>query len=93
MYLPPQATDIDLPPNSDIKYSIEDGDPLGNFTIDEDSGEVGVTGPLNYEAMDVSMDGIFRLETFARDQGVPSLSASVYTLIYVKVRQCAFHRK
>lgn len=41
--------------NSQIQYSIIDGDDHGNFTIDETTGEIGVFRPLDFELLDPSI--------------------------------------
>lgn len=41
--------------NSQIQYSIIDGDDHGNFTIDETTGEIGVVRPLDFELLDPSI--------------------------------------
>ena len=80
-----KGMDIDLPPNNNIEFSIISGDPLGNFTVGLTDGEIGVTGPLDYEAMDPGLQGVFSLTVMAKDKGVPPLSSTTSVIITVEV--------
>ena len=81
-----QATDIDLLPNNLISFSISDGNPLNNFTMNEETGEIFVNSPLDYEAMDSSLEGRFYMQIMARDGGTPSLSSFTNVTLFVQVR-------
>ena len=84
-----QATDIDLPPNNIIEYFIINGDPEGNFTINTTSGEIGLSGPLDYEKMPASAKGRYTLTVMAKDMGTPvSLNSTVNVIIQVEVGGC-----
>ena len=85
-----QATDADLPPNNIISFSIYDGDPLHNFTIHNETGQITLRNPLDYEAMDPEQEGIFYMRVMARDGGTPSLSTFTNLTIFVQVTTYAF---
>ena len=75
-----QATDEDSGLNSAIKYSIVGGNPLNNFTIDQDTGNITNTGPLDFETQSK-----FVLTIMAKDQGTPSLNATKMVEITIVV--------
>ena len=81
-----QATDRDLPPNSDITYTITDGDPYGNFSLDASTGQLAVTAPLDYEALDPALGGRLMLKVKVADKGQPPLSDEVTVVVELKVR-------
>ncbi|XP_078453581.1 cadherin-related family member 2 [Lampetra planeri] len=69
--------------NSNITYSIFGGDDFSNFTIDAASGKLTVSGHLDAESMDPSLNWMFNLTVMAQDQGNPPLNSTV--LVVVKV--------
>ena len=75
-----QATDEDSGLNSAIIYSIVDGDPLNNFTINQDTGNITNTGPLDFETQSK-----FSLVIMAKDQGTPALNATKMVEITIMV--------
>ena len=79
-----QATDRDLPPNDKIHFFVIKGDPLSNFTIDAESGEIKLNGPLDYESMDPAMNGSFVLTVMAEDMGMLPLNSTVRVTINVQ---------
>ena len=69
-----------------IEYFIINGDPEGNFTINTTSGEIGLSGPLDYEKMPASAKGRYTLTVMAKDMGTPvSLNSTVNVIIQVEV--------
>jgi hypothetical protein len=80
-----EATDADLVPNNAISFSIFDGDPLENFTINSNTGRISVRNPLDYESMDPESGGAYHLRVLARDGGTPSLSSFTNVTIFVQV--------
>ena len=64
-----------------IKYSIVDGDPLNNFTIDADSGAISNVAPLDYETQTK-----FQLVIMAKDEGVSALNSTRQLVITINVR-------
>ena len=81
-----QASDPDEDANAEIGYSITGGDPSGLFKIDTATGELTLTGPLDYESMNPTSNGRYTLTVTARDAGVPQLSSnSVNVIITVQV--------
>ncbi|TSK87405.1 Cadherin-related family member 2 [Bagarius yarrelli] len=80
-----EARDNDEPgsPNSAIKYGIAPGEYSSNFTIDENNGTITSRGPLDREAIDVSLKGVIRLNITATDMGTPALSSWVNFIINV----------
>ena len=48
-------------------------------------GGLTVTGPLDYEAMDPAVQGVFSLTVMAKDRGVPPLSSTTLAIITVEV--------
>lgn len=76
-----QATDADNDTNSEIRYSIVCGDPLNHFTIDEVTGNITNTGPLDFEN-----ESEYWLEVMAKDQGTPPLNSTKTVHITVMVR-------
>ena len=84
--MPFQASDLDEDTNAEIGYSITGGDPSGMFKIDTATGELTLTGPLDYESMDPASNGRYTLTVTARDAGVPQLSSNgVNVIITVQV--------
>ena len=81
-----QDTDLDLPPNSDITYELQDGDYSGNFRIDATSGEITLSSPLDYEAVAPSLNGLLQLHVAALDGGTPQLNGSALVLIHLQVK-------
>ncbi len=72
------ATDLDSGVNSLIRFFIIAGVQRESFAIDETSGEIVVSGPLDRE-----IQGVLNLTVIARDQGVP---APLEDTIYIVVR-------
>ncbi|XP_032805797.2 cadherin-related family member 2 isoform X2 [Petromyzon marinus] len=70
--------------NSNITYSIFGGDDFSNFTIDATSGVLIVSGHLDAESMDPSLNGTFRLTVMAEDQGNPPLNSTVSVVVKVE---------
>lgn len=71
--------------NNDIRFHIVDGDPKRNFSMHEVSGEIIISSPLDFEAMNGSEDyRYFNLTVQARDLGQPSLHSNVSVIIYVQ---------
>ena len=86
--VPFQASDLDEDANAEIGYSITGGDPSGLFRIDTATGELTLTGPLDYESMDPTSNGRYTLTVTARDAGVPQLASNgVNVIITVQVCQ------
>ena len=75
-----QATDEDSGLNSAIIYSIVDGNPLNNFTINKDTGNITNTGPLDFETQSK-----FSLVILATDRGTPALNATKMVEITIMV--------
>ncbi|CAB4037415.1 protocadherin Fat 1 isoform X1, partial [Paramuricea clavata] len=73
-----KANDADSGSNADIRYSIVDGDPLGNFTIDDVTGNITTTGPLDFETRSE-----FSLVIMAEDQGTPPLNTTKIVAITI----------
>ncbi|CAH1246628.1 CDH23 [Branchiostoma lanceolatum] len=76
------AVDRDEGTNADIKYSIVGGNDLGNFTIDEDSGVINLTQPLDYEALGGQDE--FHLVVQAKDEGLPPLNSTTTVIVVVE---------
>ncbi len=73
------ATDADRGLNAMIKFYVTDGDTTNSFTIDEDSGEIVISSPLDREA-----GSIIDLSITARDQGLPqSLQSTIHVVIHL----------
>ena len=72
------ATDEDLGPNADIRFLILSGDITNSFSINELTGEIVVSSPLDRER-----GAIVNLTIAARDRGVP---APLQNTIQVVVR-------
>ena len=72
------ATDLDSGPNADISFLIVAGDTTNSFTIDERTGEITVSDPLDRE-----QGAVVNLTVLARDRGVP---APLQDTIFVVVR-------
>ena len=61
------ATDEDTGPNAEIRFLILSGDITSSFTIDELTGEIVVSSPLDRES-----GAIVNLTVAARDRGLPA---------------------
>ena len=74
--------------NSKVHYRIErvTAGLESNFSINELTGHITLTEPLDYEKLDTSIGGKVTLEVKAFDMGEPSLSTSVFVSITVEVR-------
>uniref|UniRef100_UPI000B4D825C protocadherin alpha-8-like n=1 Tax=Lonchura striata TaxID=40157 RepID=UPI000B4D825C len=75
------ATDLDEGANSNISYSLQTLSPQNGrdiFQIDKNSGEVHLTGDLDFE--DVNL---YRLQVDAADKGTPSLSGHCKVVLEV----------
>ncbi|CAH1794571.1 unnamed protein product [Owenia fusiformis] len=80
-----EAEDKDLTPNNIIEYSIiESSDPHHNFTIDNTTGRIDLSGPLDYDTMDPQLDGKYNLVVLAVDKGIPPLNSTVEVLVNVE---------
>ncbi|XP_051876088.1 cadherin-related family member 2-like isoform X2 [Pristis pectinata] len=71
-------------PNSEITYTIIDGDLVKYFIINGSNGVISVVKPLDRESMDVSLNGIINLIVQAKDGGNPALSSTVQVAITVE---------
>jgi hypothetical protein len=80
-----QASDEDLPPNSDLTYAITGGDSWGNFSVDAVTGKLSVRGPLDYEALEPGLGGRLALTVTVTDGGTPPLSAQLTLNVQLKV--------
>ncbi|XP_064108915.1 cadherin-23-like isoform X3 [Macrobrachium nipponense] len=70
--------------NHEVRYSILSGDPKENFTINNLSGELKPSAPLDFEAIDQEGDiRFFNLTVKAYDLGERSLHSEVQVLVYV----------
>ena len=76
------ATDSDQEgtENAEVRFTIVEGDPRGNFTVDSNTGEITPTGVLDYEQM---LGDTYNLTVRAFDLGSPSLSADVTVVIFL----------
>ena len=72
------ATDADTGINADIRFLITSGDTTNSFSINELSGEILVTSPLDRERGE-----IVNLTIAARDQGIPPQQDSFNIVIYL----------
>ena len=72
------ATDADTGINADIRFLITSGDITNSFSINELSGEILVTSPLDRERGE-----IVNLTIAARDQGIPPQQDSFNIVIYL----------
>ena len=66
--------------NAEVRYTIMDGDPRGNFTVDANTGEISPSGVLDYEQM---QGDTYNLTVRAFDLGSPSLSSEVTVVIFL----------
>ncbi|KFO24716.1 Protocadherin-16 [Fukomys damarensis] len=73
-----RASDPDVGANGQLQYRIVDGDLLGAFVLDLDSGEFGTRRPLDRE-----VEPAFQLQIEARDGGQPALSATLLVTVTV----------
>lgn len=84
-----KAKDADLKEtrNSDITYSIIEGEYKNNFTIHKKLGFIKPIKPLDFEALQLKENAAsiqpVNLTIMAKDAGVPSLSAKVSVIIYL----------
>ena len=76
------ATDSDQEgtENAEVRFTIVEGDPRGNFTVDSNTGEITPNGVLDYEQM---LGDTYNLTVRAFDLGSPSLSADVTVVIFL----------
>ncbi|NXM40457.1 PCDA6 protein, partial [Gymnorhina tibicen] len=75
------ATDMDEGSNSNISYSLQILSPQDGrdvFRIDRNSGEIRLTGDLDFEDV-----GLYRLQMDATDKGTPPLSGHCKLLVEV----------
>ena len=72
------ATDADSGDNAEVRFLISDGVLRESFDIDENSGQITISGPLDRE-----VQSVLNLTVIARDLGVP---APLQDTIYVVVR-------
>ena len=70
-----EATDDDVGVNANLTYSIIAGDPQGKFAIDPHTGEVTVTGALDFETIPS-----YSLTILVSDQGEPESHSSTVIL-------------
>uniref|UniRef100_A0A182MY58 Uncharacterized protein n=1 Tax=Anopheles dirus TaxID=7168 RepID=A0A182MY58_9DIPT len=73
-----RANDLDSEDNGRVSYTIERGDRMEQFAIEEDTGYISVAGTLDRESI-----SNYVLEVQARDHGVPTLTA--YVLVNVEI--------
>lgn len=73
-----RASDLDADENGKIRYSIEKGDRMNQFNIEEDSGYISVANELDRETI-----SNYVLEVVARDSGFPELST--YVLVNLEI--------
>uniref|UniRef100_A0A182QTF4 Fat-like cadherin-related tumor suppressor homolog n=1 Tax=Anopheles farauti TaxID=69004 RepID=A0A182QTF4_9DIPT len=73
-----RANDLDSEENGRVSYTIERGDRMEQFAIEEDTGYIAVAGTLDRESI-----SNYVLEVQARDHGVPTLTA--YVLVNVEI--------
>ncbi|CAL1529751.1 unnamed protein product, partial [Lymnaea stagnalis] len=73
--------------NSLVSYRIQKTPPnlSTNFTIDNKTGVITITSPLDYEKLDKSLAGLVTLIIEAYDAGIPSLSSQVIVNVTVEV--------
>ena len=70
------ATDADRGLNAEIRFLITDGDVTNSFTIDEVSGEITVSSPLDREVSTTLV-----LTVAARDQGIVPLQDTITIVV------------
>lgn len=73
-----RASDLDADENGKVRYSIEKGDRMNQFNIEEDSGYISVANELDRETI-----SNYVLEVVARDSGFPELST--YVLVNLEI--------
>ncbi|KAL8591925.1 hypothetical protein ACOMHN_039978 [Nucella lapillus] len=83
-----EAVDDDQPktPNSTVYYAIIIT-PKGlesNFSINETTGEIRLTEPLDYEKLDPTLEGKVSLRVAALDRGTPQQSSAIFVNITVE---------
>lgn len=66
------AKDADMNENAKLRYSITDGDHLGNFAIDPETGQIRLLKELNRELF-----WQFKLKIKAEDSGSPQMSSEI----------------
>ena len=72
------ATDEDRGLNAAIQYLIVDGDVTNSFSIEEGTGKIVISSPLDREA-----GAVVNLTVAARDQGIPPLQDTIYIVIHL----------
>ena len=70
------ATDADIGDNAKISYSITDGNSLGFFDVNSETGEVTVAKSLDLETATHATGLSYTLTMTATDSGVPARSSS-----------------
>lgn len=73
-----RANDLDSEDNGRIRYGIERGDRMGQFSIEEESGYISVAGQLDRESI-----SNYVLEVSAKDYGFPELSSFVLVTVEI----------
>lgn len=73
-----RANDLDSDENGKIRYSIEKGDRMNQFNIEEDTGYISVANELDRETI-----SSYVLEVIAKDRGFPELST--YVLVNLEI--------
>ncbi|XP_078252793.1 cadherin-related family member 2-like [Rhinoraja longicauda] len=71
-------------PNSEITYTIVDGDLARHFSINGSTGVMSVLTPVDRESMDASLNGVVHLTVQAIDGGTPARSSTVQIAIIVE---------
>ena len=73
------ATDEDLNENAELRYYILNGNVGNVFSLDEETGDVFVSGSLDREVKD-----IYHIEVMVEDLGIPPLNTT--SLLRIKVK-------
>lgn len=83
-----KATDLDEGMNSQVLYSISNIQPpmTNTFTIDDATGVVGLSRPVDYEQLTSS--GQIMLGVQVCDRGLPSLCSVINVTVEVEVNKC-----
>lgn len=83
-----KATDLDEGMNSQVLYSISHTQPplTNTFTIDNTTGVVRLSRPVDYERLTSS--GQIMLGVQACDRGLPSLCSVINATVEVEVKKC-----
>ena len=71
-----QANDTDPGQYGDVNYKITAGNERGFFKIGENSGDLRVNQPLDFETKSHAPDGRYALTIEAKDRGIPPMSAT-----------------